>query len=62
MKKAPVLFALICIYIIVPLISGIPVPKSFEPSDLGNFLGSVAKYWLDMVKYAVEKISHSCKG
>jgi membrane protein YqaA with SNARE-associated domain len=29
---------------------------------LGNFLGSVAKYWLDMVKYAVEKISHSCKG
>jgi membrane protein YqaA with SNARE-associated domain len=62
MKKALALFALICIYFIVPLISGVSIPKSLEACDLGNFLGSVTKYWLDVIKYATEKVSHSCRG
>ena len=62
MKKALALFALICIYFIVPLLSGVSTPKSLEPRDLGNFLGSVTGYWLDVIKYTIEKVSHSCRG
>ncbi len=62
MKKALALIALICVYFVVPLLAGVSTPKSLEPRDLGNFLGSVAKYWLDVIKSAVEKASRSCRG
>jgi len=62
MKKTLALIALICIYLVVPLLAGVSIPKSLEPRDLGDFLGSIARYWLDVIKYAARKASLSCIG
>lgn len=61
-KKVLALIALACVFFVIPLFSGISVPRTLEPKDLGGFLGSVVRFWLDVIKYAAEKASLSCRG
>ena len=39
-----------------PIIYGVDPPDTFSPRDLGFFLGSILKYWLDVLKHVLEKL------
>ena len=62
MWKALVLIAVILIGFGVPILSGTSLPKNLDAHELGKFIGSILKYWIDVLKYALEKASLSCNG
>jgi len=69
MKKALAALALVTLLFLIPILSGVPLPQDLSSHELGVFIGSIIKYWLDVIKYALQKVglnlhvaSLSCKG
>jgi len=57
MKKSLMIIALIILFFGIPMLYDISLPKDLSPKELGDFIGSVLQYWLDVIKYALQKVN-----
>jgi len=48
---------LIIVFFGLPILSNnIKLPRNFSSSELGDFIGSILRYWLDLFVHALQKL------
>lgn len=56
--KSVIIFAIfVLVFFGLPILSGsVNIPKKFSSKELGDFLGSTLRYWLDLIIHALRKL------
>ena len=47
-KGALALCIVLLVFFGLPIALGVQLPKSLSPDELGNFLGGIVRYWLEL--------------
>jgi len=53
---AIIIVVVIALFLLLPILSGkAPLPSNISPSEIGNFIGGFARYWIEALRAAFSR-------
>jgi len=49
MKIGTIVLFVVILFFAFPILNQIPLPQSFDPQDIGRFVGGALRYWQDLL-------------